>query len=201
MLTVVGPDVNIILSILLILKMTLVVRHRQTNSIHSLISSVAISGLLLSSGCTTENVAPQSPPSQAETNTDQMQQGIQGRFTKLSGNFMPRISDDATSDSSTASVSTNIWVFSSRVKSDVPTPQWISIADAQNHPQFIMVIPTDENGEFSIGLEPGIYTLFTESDELLYLNSFDGEGYYSSVEVTEGATNFVELVNSEDAVF
>lgn len=170
-------------------------------TVRSLMIGILIACLSLIGSCGVSPVAlSQLLPGQTKA-SNEMEHGIHGRVIKLSGDFMPQVGDDVDSRNSQSATITNIWVFSGKIKAEIPEPKWASVIDVRNHSQLLQVVKTDNSGEFSIELEPGIYTVFSQSDGSLYLNSFDGEGNYAFVEVEPDAVSFVELVNSEEAVF
>jgi Subtilase family len=76
-----------------------------------------------------------------------------------------------------------------------------AISAAKQHPKLIGQAMTNAQGEFAIALPPGEYTLFARYGAHLYLNSFMGDGSYSTVEVKPGIASEVDLVNTEGATF
>lgn len=163
---------------------------------------IAVLSLSLIGSCVANPLASSPPLIENTKARNSMEHGIHGRVINLSGDFMPRVGDTETSQNSqTAAAEANVWVFSGKIKAEIPEPKWASVIDVRNHAQLLKVVQTDDNGEFSVDLEPGLYTLFSQSDGALYLNSFDGEGHYAFVEVESDTVSFVELVNSEEAFF
>ncbi|MBE9059705.1 carboxypeptidase-like regulatory domain-containing protein [cf. Phormidesmis sp. LEGE 11477] len=124
-------------------------------------------------------------------------QGIVGTVQRLSGNHMPG-SSPSQNGQATELVSTQVWIFSGKVQN--MSPRW-ALAEAREHPGLIGWVASDAEGRFAVGLPEGEYTVLAQYEEDLYLNSFQGDGSYSSVEVTEDQTTEVDLVNSENAVF
>ncbi len=57
--------------------------------------------------------------------------------------------------------------------------------DMNSLDSFYKIINTEENGEFKVELNSGIYTFFILKGERAYLNNFDGLGNYSYVEVKD----------------
>ena len=46
-----------------------------------------------------------------------------------------------------------------------------------------LITYTNSKGIFNFNLKPGIYTFFIINENNVYLNSFDGKGYYKSYEI------------------
>jgi hypothetical protein len=82
-------------------------------------------------------------------------------------------------------VQTTVWIFSGRIPS--PGTHWL-VAQAQNHPQLIKKISSDNKGNFFVELPPGEYTLLAQYDDNLYLNNFLGDGSYGTVQVRNLST-------------
>ena len=53
------------------------------------------------------------------------------------------------------------------------------------------IIYTNKNGQFQVNLKPGIYTFFILKNDKAYLNSFDGVGNFSHIEVKNDVNNFI----------
>ncbi|NEZ63427.1 hypothetical protein D0962_11625 [Leptolyngbyaceae cyanobacterium CCMR0082] len=166
-----------------------------------LMISIMVPCLSFIGSCVVEDSVSSQVIAEQTQASNNMEQGIQGKVIQLSGDFMPQIGATGESQNSQSALATNIWVFTGKIQPEILDPQWISTVNARDHAQLLQVVESDSNGEFSIALEPGVYTLFSQNNEALYLNSFDGEGYYASVDVKTGAISAVELVNSEGAVF
>ncbi|MEB3181775.1 MAG: hypothetical protein VKL59_22490 [Nostocaceae cyanobacterium] len=125
-------------------------------------------------------------------------QGIQGSVVRLSGNQMPTIGVPR-SQNPPQPVQTTVWVFSGRINSDA-SPFW-SVNQAQKHPHLRQKVQTNPQGQFSVNLPPGEYTLFAQYGDNLYLNSFLGDGSFSTVQVTPNKMTETQLVHTEDAAF
>jgi hypothetical protein len=132
------------------------------------------------------------------TNAPTLAQGIQGTVVRLGGNQMPTIGMDSRR-TPPESVQTSIWVFSGRIKSD--GSPYLPVTGAQNNPQLLQQVKTDAQGKFAVYLPPGEYTLFAQYGDNLYLNSFQGDGSFTPVEVTTGTMTETNLVHTEDAAF
>lgn len=124
-------------------------------------------------------------------------QGVSGVVTRLQGNQMPMVGR-STSRTAPNPISTQVWIFSGRIPGR--GTHW-SVSEAQKHPHLVTRVQSDDQGKFFVSLPPGEYTLFAQYDEMLYLNSFLGDGSYQSVQVSEGQITEMRLVNTEGAVF
>jgi hypothetical protein len=129
------------------------------------------------------------------------QSGIRGKVVRLTGDHMPTLVDPAlkkiAARGQSQRMQTSVWVFAGRIPGQ--DPRW-AISAAKQHPKLLGQMKTNARGEFTIALPPGEYTLFAQYSSDLYLNSFMGDGNYSTVQVEIGVTT-VDLVNSENAVF
>ena len=123
-------------------------------------------------------------------------QGVSGLVVRLQGDQMPTVG--ASIPSKPEPVSTDVWVFSGRIQSK--GPRW-SITEASKHSNLVTRVHSDRQGEFFVSLPPGEYTLFAQYGSHLYLNSFLGDGSYTSVQVTPGKVTKTRLANTEGATF
>ncbi len=125
-------------------------------------------------------------------------QGIVGTVQRLRGNHMPS-TGSGQSDRTTELVSTKVWIFSGKVQNNYSV-RW-ALAEAEQHPGLVGWALSDANGKFAVGLPAGEYTAFSQYADDLYLNNFQGDGSYTSVQVTKNEAADLLLLNSEDAVF
>lgn len=140
--------------------------------------------------------APSPAPIATTTTAAHQPQGIQGRVLKLEGDFMP---GPEPVRGQTHPVRTEVWIFSGRIPAN-GSVTW-AVSQATQHPNFLQQVMSNEAGEFAIELPPGEYTLFARYGDHLYLNAFEGDGSYSSVQVLPGAMTAIDLVNSANATF
>jgi hypothetical protein len=144
-------------------------------------------------------------------------QGIVGTVVSLMGDFMPRILPENNnkaimSNSRITPIATRIWIFEGKVK---PTPMknWppefapapisprLPISEAMQLSNRMGWVMSDQNGQFQVGLPVGEYTILAEYEDDLYLNLFDGNGYFATVEVKPQQTTTVKLENTEKATW
>jgi len=123
-------------------------------------------------------------------------QGIKGVVLSVSGNQMPSPNQPR---SSPRSVSTKVWIFSGKIMGP-GSPYW-SLEKAKKHPSLIGWTLSDSKGIFKVGLPSGEYTLLVESGENVYLNSFLGDGSYSSVQVCPNEITEIQIFNTENAFY
>lgn len=124
-------------------------------------------------------------------------QGIQGEVAAISGNQMPMIGN-IRKPSQPEAVQTTVWIFPGSIPAQTPR---IKLSALQSEYKPIKQVKTDSRGNFFAQLPPGKYTVFAQYGEDLYLNSFAGDGTYSTVEVSANQMSQVRLVNSEKATF
>lgn len=138
------------------------------------------------------------PTTSAQQQLTDQSQGIAGTVLSLTGNQMPSV-DGNDRRSHPQPVSTKIWIFSGKIMGS-GSPRW-PVAVASQHPAFVGWTTSNAEGQFQVGLVPGEYTVLAQYDSDLYLNSFLGDGSYSSVQVTSAKVTDIELVNTENAAF
>lgn len=117
-------------------------------------------------------------------------QGITGLVMKLTGNHMP---GPGARPGAQQAISVPIHVFKGKVKPfDAP--------DAR-HSQLVTIDHCQRDGIYKVGLRPGEYTVVAEIAGKLYLNSFDGDGNWSTVTVKKDEWTDWRIVDSSEAVF
>ena len=65
----------------------------------------------------------------------------------------------------------------------------------------ITEVESDENGNYSIQLSPGRYSLFVVEENGLFANIFDGEGNVNPVTVKENEWTLLDVVVNYQAVY
>ena len=149
-------------------------------------------------GCTSlQAIAMGSTPSN-DIQQSSIAQGIQGRVRQLSGNQMPSNTDLPLSGN-TEFVQTTIWIFADRIPGN-GSPQW-SLAEAEQQPNLVSRVESDRNGDYAVELPPGEYTVLAQYGDALYLNVFQGDGSYQSIEVVPNQIQELDLTNTENAFF
>jgi hypothetical protein len=130
-------------------------------------------------------------------------QGISGKITWLEGNQMPTIRSEK--DSSNTTVNPK----GTPVKRTLKVYPLTNMIDAkEENGLFISIVgepiasfESDENGNFSIELNPGKYSIFTVEEEGLFANSFDGQGNIEPFEIKKGEWVKKDIVINYKAYF
>lgn len=160
--------------------------------------SLVLAVMVMLNGCTIPEETAMCPTPIDDTQPISITQGIQGRVSRLSGDQMPSIGEQANSGS-TEFIQTTIWIFSDRIPGN-GSPQW-PISEAEQHPNLVRQVESSPDGCYWVELPPGEYTIFAQYGEILYLNSFQGDGSYASVEVIPNQLVEWDLTNTENAFF
>ena len=79
-----------------------------------------------------------------------IEQGIQGRVTRLSGNHMPSNLPSLTGVE--GSVMTTVWVFRGRV-ADPGSPAW-PVSEAVQHPELVDRVQSSSDGQYAVSVAP-----------------------------------------------
>lgn len=116
-------------------------------------------------------------------------QGIAGVVTVLAGDHMPPFEGGGAAPSAHAPV---------HVLRGAHAP--MAILDRAS-PDYVGSTTTAADGTYRAALPPGIYTVLVEHDGAPYLNTFTGDGRWSTVTVTAGAWASFDIRDSADAVF
>ncbi len=130
-------------------------------------------------------------------------QGVKGTVTWLEGNQMPTIrSDEDISDPSTEKkgkpVVRVIKVYPLTKLSDTKMENGL-FQSISGEP--ITEVISNENGEFTLNLSPGSYSLFTVEEDGLFANSFDGNGNIEPLLIKKGEWVTRDLVINYKAYF
>lgn len=122
---------------------------------------------------------------------DFQQSGIEGRIYLISGNHMPspRLPRDTSSGTQASPKGTGIkgtiCVFTLTSDSQV-TRQGTSPWCEAVHTRLIRQVDTDDQGNFSVLLPPGTYSVFTKRGNLFYASRRDDRNNIAPVEVLPG---------------
>ncbi|WP_204281873.1 carboxypeptidase-like regulatory domain-containing protein [Pontibacter burrus] len=126
-----------------------------------------------------------------------IKQGISGRILWESGNRMP--SPDAPPTESKRGVQRTVYIYKLTNANQVTTQNGVFHTNIQTN--LVSKVVTDANGYFSVALEPGNYSLFTEEEKGLYANLFDGEMNIFPVEVKKGEVTTIEFLINYQASY
>jgi hypothetical protein len=137
-------------------------------------------------------------------------QGIIGHVIKLSGSYFPPVRPNR---AKLEPVATKVWIFSGRIMAPLeyapppldrslprPSHRW-SLDEARKHPNLVGWTMSDSAGQFKVGLKPGVYTLFAQYRNSLYLSCFHSDNSYYSIQVEANKIQAIELVNRENTSF
>ncbi len=75
-----------------------------------------------------------------------------------------------------------------------------ALADPK-HKQLVKIVQPDKKGHYIIALEPGEYTIVAEINGKLYLNSFSGKGFWSTVTINANEWKVFNIADSSEATF
>lgn len=124
-------------------------------------------------------------------------QGIAGKVLWESGNQMP--SPDAPQRSGRRGVQRIVYVYELTNASQATAQDGVFYTDIKT--KLVAQVETDAEGNFTLPLQPGNYSLFTKEDKGLYANLFDGENNIFPVEVKEGQVTTVEFLINYNATY
>ena len=165
------------------------------------------SALLLLAACCGSKQGKATAGSEADTTsvkTAQVQQsqatikqGITGRILWEAGNQMP--SPDAPPTESKRGVERTVYIYELTNANQVTTQDGVFHTNIQTN--LVSQVVTDANGNFSVALEPGKYSLFTKEEKGLYANLFDGGMNIFPVEVKEGQVSTIEFLINYQASY
>lgn len=121
------------------------------------------------------------------TEAQTVEQGIKGQVKWYEGNLMPGPDNKATQGEA--------------VQREVHIYELVSINNMPRQGELYEEMPsklvkkvtTDENGNFSVALSPGQYSVFTKEDEGLFASISDGEGNINPVTVQEGEVTEIKI--------
>ena len=115
-------------------------------------------------------------------------QGVKGTVIKLRGDFMP-----GSAPGSETPLSVPVHIFKGKVKAfEKPDPK---------HPDLVKIVHSDKDGRYNLVLPPGEYTVVAEINGKLYLNSFDGQGFWSSIQVKTDQWTRWHIRDTSEATF
>ena len=127
-------------------------------------------------------------------------QGITGQVTWLEGNQMPMVTESGNPDpkSKPKPIKRKVRVYPLVKFSDLKLVDGLFTGIAEKP---LTEVETDGNGNYSISLSPGRYSVFIVEEGGLFANVFDGEGNVQPVTVKEGEWTLLDVVVNYKAVF
>lgn len=141
----------------------------------------------------TKQAQPVPSQEQAKTAQDEQQpapieQGITGKVLWVAGNQMP--SPDAP-PSKGRGVQRTIYVYELTKATQTTSTDGVFHTNIQT--KLVTQVSSDANGNFSLSLKPGKYSLFSKEEKGFYANQYDGENNVFPVEVQQGQVTNVEF--------
>jgi hypothetical protein len=143
-----------------------------------------------------EQVENKEQPQHAREQQIPIEQGISGKVLWQSGNQMP--SPDAP-PSKGKGVQRTVYIYELTNGTQATTTDGVFHTNIQTN--LVTQVVTDANGNFSVSLKPGRYSLFTNEEKGLYANLFDGDMNIFPVEVKEGQVTNVEFLINYNASY
>ncbi|NVJ85806.1 MAG: carboxypeptidase regulatory-like domain-containing protein [Algoriphagus sp.] len=128
-------------------------------------------------------------------------QGITGKITWLEGNQMPMISEDGSATPPNPKgipVKRTILIYPLTNLADSRMEDGLFV-QVKGEP--IAQTESDENGKYTLELSSGRYSIFTQEEEGLFANLFDGEGNIQPVTVKEREWTTLDIIINYKAVF
>lgn len=135
--------------------------------------------------------------SQVQQSQASIKQGITGQILWQAGNQMP--SPDAPPTENKRGVQRTVYIYELTNANQVTTQDGVFHTNIQTN--LVAQVVTDANGNFSVALEPGKYSLFTKEEKGLYANLFDGEMNIFPVEVKKGEKTTIEFLINYQASY
>ncbi len=128
-------------------------------------------------------------------------QGVVGKVTWLEGNQMPTIVEEGKKNKRTTvgePVKRTVRVYPLITISDVTLEDGLFKSVAAKP---ITEVETDENGQYSVNLNPGRYSILTVEEGGLFASVFDGDGNIQPVTVKEKEWTLLDIVVNYKAAF
>ncbi len=130
-------------------------------------------------------------------------QGVMGKVTWLEGNQMPTIkSEEELKDEPVnpkgMPVKRTLKIYPLTNMMDAKQEDGL-YTSVKGEP--VASVETDENGNYSIELSPGNYSIFTVEENGLFANTFDGQGNIQPVTVKKGEWTEKDIVINYKAYF
>ncbi|WP_343854907.1 carboxypeptidase regulatory-like domain-containing protein [Fulvivirga kasyanovii] len=124
----------------------------------------------------------------------QASQGIKGQVLWFEGNFMPGPGQS----NKGKPVQREVLIYEvTSMKNVIQEDQLYKEVPSE----LIKTVETDENGNFTVQLAPGRYSVFTKEEDGLFANVFDGEGNVNPVTVKQGEMTELNIDINYKAVY
>ena len=114
--------------------------------------------------------------------------GIRGQVRWFEGDLMPGIGKEPVEG---IPVKREIYFYRATRISQTEMHDGVFYQDIRT--KRIKKISTDKNGNFTVRLDPGRYSVFTKEPQGLFANRFSGDGFINPVEVREGEVSEIVI--------
>lgn len=138
--------------------------------------------------CQTSGNATQKKTDKLMDCSSNIQQGISGKIIWKEGNLMP---GPGSSNTSNRSVQRTMLVYELTNLSQANKDGYF-FKDISS--KLVTQSTSDKKGCFAINLSPGVYSLFSQEEDGIYANEFDGQGNIFKVEVKKGQVTEVQFI-------
>lgn len=129
-------------------------------------------------------------------------EGITGTVSWLEGNQMPSISDEEGSkkdnNPTQNKVQRTLLIYPLTNVADTKMENGV-FTTINGDP--VTTVETDENGHYQLKLNPGRYSVFTQEENGLFANIFDGDGNIQPVTIKESEWVLLDIVINYKAVY
>jgi len=128
-------------------------------------------------------------------------QGVVGKVTWLEGNQMPTIVEEGKKNKRTTvgePVKRTVRIYPVMKISDVTLEDGLFKSVVAKP---LTEVQTDENGEYTVNLSPGKYTVLTVEEGGLFASIFDGDGNIQPVTIQEGEWTLLDIVVNYKAAY
>lgn len=130
---------------------------------------------------------------ESTTGKANIEQGIRGQVRWLEGNLMPTIGEEGngTARPKGKGIQRTLHIYE-LTQGEEATYRDGFYTDIQT--PLIKKVETDEEGNFSVALPPGRYSVLVQEPNGLFVGSFDGQGNLQPVEVTANKVTKLDIV-------
>ncbi|MEM7106874.1 MAG: carboxypeptidase regulatory-like domain-containing protein [Bacteroidota bacterium] len=135
------------------------------------------------------------PSSCIPSRVTEVKQGIRGRVLWIEGNQMPGPGRKSTEGKP---VIRELFIYKVLKLSDLTR---VGALFSQPNQEPILIVKTNEAGEFQANLDEGVYSILTREETGFFANSFDGSSNVMPVEVTTGNYTLVNISINYKAVY
>jgi hypothetical protein len=136
--------------------------------------------------------------SQSQEQQAAIKQGITGKVVWEAGNQMPS-PDAPPSSGGRRGVQRTLYIHELTNGTQATTREGVFHTNIRTN--LVTQVNTDADGNFTVSLKPGKYSIFSKEEQGLYANLFDGQNNIFPVEVKEGQLTTIEFLINYEAVY